>query len=155
MMSRTGSDSILTGVVQRYPEKTFYLSQVFNDTTNSYKLFWFLAILSLIRRTATRSLSLPGIFTEMAVIAWHPVCLYRLSLGRQDKLQEVVLQIKQESGLLPNAVPETVREFVEGSPNARKMLEFFNRARLHKADARDSYDGEEQPDDSVCLSLLL
>jgi len=127
MMSRTGSDSILTGVVQRYPEKTFYLSQVFNDTTNSYKLFWFLAILSLIRRTATRSLSLPGIFTEMAVIAWHPVCLYRLSLGRQDKLQEVVLQIKQESGLLPNAVPETVREFVEGSPNARKMLEFFNR----------------------------
>src|SRR5437660_3972580 len=97
--SATNQTLALAGVVLRYPEKTFYLGQVFNDTTNSYKLVWFLAILSLLKRSEECSLRLADIFTEMAVAAWHPVCLYRLSLGRQDKLQEVISEIKQKSAL--------------------------------------------------------
>ena len=56
-----GSDQLpasLAGVATRYPEKAFYLGQVFKDTTNSYKLVWFLAILSMLRRSeAARFLS--------------------------------------------------------------------------------------------------
>src|SRR5437868_467166 len=70
----------LAGIALRYPDKTFLLGQVFRDTTNSYKLVWFLAILSLLKRTNECSFSLTDIFTEMAVAAWHPVCLFRLSL---------------------------------------------------------------------------
>ncbi len=72
------------------PEKTQILGQVFDDTTNSYKLFWFLAILSVLKRGGGQSPKVADILTEMAVAAWHPVCLFRLSLGRQDKLQGVV-----------------------------------------------------------------
>src|SRR5438132_1055472 len=108
--------SAFAKVELRYPEKTFYLGQVFNDTTNSYKLVWFLAILSLLKRSQERSIRLPDLFTEMAVAAWHPVCLYRLSLGRQDKLQNVISQIKQRSALPPNATPEAIRKSVEASP---------------------------------------
>jgi hypothetical protein len=79
---------------RRYPEKTFYLGRVFSDTTNSYKLVWFLAVLAFAERTSQRSLRLNDILTEMAVLAWPPVCLYRLSLGRQDKLQEAVRTIR-------------------------------------------------------------
>ena len=64
--SATNQTLALAGVVLRYPEKTFYLGQVFNDTTNSYKLFWFLAILSLLKRSEERSFRLTDIFTEMA-----------------------------------------------------------------------------------------
>lgn len=46
---------------RRYPEKTFYLGHVFNDTTNSYKLAWFLAILALIERSTQQSLPLKDI----------------------------------------------------------------------------------------------
>jgi hypothetical protein len=114
----TNEPTGLEGVALRYPEKTFYLGQVFNDTTNSYKLLWFLAILSLIRRSEAHLLALVDVLTEMAVSAWPPVCLYRLSLGRQDKLQPVVQEIQQRSGLQPNAKLDLIRQFVGASAEA-------------------------------------
>ena len=77
-----GPSPALASVAIRYPEKTFFLGQVFNDTTNSYKLVWFLAFLALIKRSDENAFRIADIFTEMAIAAWHPVCLYRLSLGR-------------------------------------------------------------------------
>jgi threonine/homoserine/homoserine lactone efflux protein len=97
---------LLAAVAARYPEKTHYLGGVFNDTTNSYKLVWFLAILSLLRRGDRGSFRFAELFTEVAVTAWHSVCLYRLSFGRQDKLQDAVHDIMQSSGLAPNATPD-------------------------------------------------
>jgi hypothetical protein len=114
-------------VALRYPEKTFYLGQVFNDTTNSYKLLWFLAILSLIRRSEANAFSLVDVLTEMAVSAWHPVCLYRLSLGRQDKLQHAVQDIQQGSGLQPNAELDVVWRFLKTSVEAKAPLEYSRR----------------------------
>lgn len=117
----------LRGVASRYPEKTFFLGQVFKDTTNSYKLVWFLAILSLIKRNNEIAFPIARIFTEMAIAAWHPVCLYRLSLGRQDKLQDVILELQELSGLSPHATPDAIRKFVEGSSVALGKLEYFRR----------------------------
>jgi len=118
---------MLEALANRYPEKTFYLGQVFNDTTNSYKLVWFLAILSLLHRSENRAFPLASIFTEMATVAWHPVCLFRLSLGRQDRLQNAVQDIHRQSHLQPNATPESIRGFVEGSAEAGARLDFFKR----------------------------
>lgn len=108
-------DSLLAGVSAHYPEKTHYLGQVFNDTTNSYKLIWFLAILSLFRRTEAHTMPFADIFTEMAVLAWHPVCLYRLSLGRQDKLQDAIRDIQHQSQLPQNAAPDAIRNVLASS----------------------------------------
>jgi phage repressor protein C with HTH and peptisase S24 domain len=117
----------LAGVSIRYPEKTFYLGQVFKHTTNSYKLVWFLAILSLLRRTQADVLALVDILTEMAVVGWHPVCLFRLSLGCQDKLQHAILAIQGHATLAPNEQPDDVRSFVNGSPEAEARLACFKR----------------------------
>ena len=100
------SQQALAGIALRYPEKTFYLGQVFKDTTNSYKLFWFLSILSLLKRSEELSFRFVDIFTEMVVAAWHPVCLFRLSLGRQDKLQDVILEIQKKSDLHRTRLPK-------------------------------------------------
>ena len=120
-------EQALAGIALLYPEKTFYLGQVFRDTTNSYKLFWFLSILSLLKRSEELSFRLVDIFTEMVVAAWHPVCLFRLSLGRQDKLQEVILEFQTQSGLPPNTSSEAIRKFVSGSADALMKLEYFKR----------------------------
>jgi hypothetical protein len=114
-------------VALRYPEKTFYLGQVFKHTTNSYKLVWFIAILSLLRRARADVLALVDILTEMAVVGWHPVCLFRLSLGCQDKLQNAILAIQGDSRLAPNEQPDDVRSFVNGSPEAKARLACFRR----------------------------
>src|SRR2546426_672381 len=118
---------MLEGLSNRFPEKTFYLGQVFNDTTNSYKLVWFLAILSLLRRKNQGDLPLSEIFTEMAAVAWHPVCFFRLSFGRQDKLQEAIVEIREQSLLPVDTDPVAIRDFVEGSPDKQTRLEYFKR----------------------------
>lgn len=120
-------DGMLNPLSRRYPEKTFYLGQVFNDTTNSYKLVWFLAILSLMRRTGADTLALDDILAEMATVAWHPVCLFRLSLGSQDKLQKVILDVQGRSDLELNEAPDSVRDFLNSSPNAKTHLGWFGR----------------------------
>lgn len=125
--SETNQPPALAGLAFHYPEKTFFLGQVFQDTTNSYKLFWFLAILSLLNRNNDQTLRLADVFTEMAVAAWNPVCLFRLSLGRQDKLQNVILEIQQLSGLPPNSSPEAIRSFVKGSAATQAKLNYFKR----------------------------
>lgn len=117
----------LAAVAHRYPEKTLLLGQVFNDTTNSYKLIWFLGLLSLIRRSATCSFRLADIFAEATVFAWNPVCLYRLSLGKQDKLQDVIVSIQRASGLTPNARPEVIRDFIRSSDAAQASLDYLRR----------------------------
>jgi hypothetical protein len=118
---------MLEGLCNRYPEKTFYLAQVFSDTTNSYKLLWFLGLLSLLQRSRSESLPLSDILTEMATAAWHPVCLYRLTLGRQDRLQRAVLEIQAASRLPPDAKAAEVRKFVAASQSARTQLGDFRR----------------------------
>jgi phage repressor protein C with HTH and peptisase S24 domain len=118
---------MLDGLSSRYPEKTFYLGQVFNDRANSYKFVWFLAILSLLRRGMGDDLPLAKVLTEMAATAWHAVCFFRLSLGRQDKLQEAIQQIRQRSLLPFDALPEAIREFVAGSAQSQSGLEYFSR----------------------------
>jgi phage repressor protein C with HTH and peptisase S24 domain len=126
------NDSLLQHLAVRYPEKTFYLSQVFNDTTTSYKLPWFLGLLSLIQRLQCETLPLAGILTEMAVVGWHPVCLYRLTLGQQDKLQHAILEIQTASNLPPDANTEELRKFMAASPAARSQLESFRRYVPHR-----------------------
>lgn len=110
-----------------YPEKPDFLGQVFNDTTNSYKLVWFLALLALLRRRDGRALRFVDVFSEMVIVAWHPVCLFRLSLGRQDKLQDLILHIQQLSGLRANARPDSILSFVEGSAVVQAKLKYFRR----------------------------
>jgi hypothetical protein len=119
--------SALLGAALRYPEKTCYLGQVFRDTTNSYKLVWFLAILSLLKCSDERSFPLTAIFAEMVVAAWPPVCIFHLSLGRQDKLQDIIVEIQRTSELQPNAAPDAIREFVGNSTDVQKKLEYFKR----------------------------
>ena len=123
--SELNQGNVLSSLSIRFPEKTFYLGQVFQDTTNSYKLVWFLAILSLLKRSEERAFRIIDIFTEMAVIAWHPVCLYRLSLGRQDKLQNGIMEIKTQFQLPADAEPVAVRKFVETNSQISDRLAFL------------------------------
>ncbi|MBI4027030.1 MAG: hypothetical protein HY360_18745 [Verrucomicrobia bacterium] len=114
-------------VLPNHPEKTVYLGQVFDDRATSYKFFWFLAILSLAEKESANALRMADLFTEMAALAWHPVCLYRLSLGGQDTLQNAVREIQRTSTLEPDATSAEIRRFVEESVAARVKLNYFKR----------------------------
>ena len=72
-------------------QETRFLSAAFDDKATSYKLFWFRALLEVLkRRWDTEScgpIPVSELLGEMLTAAWHPVCLFRLSLGTTDRLQ--------------------------------------------------------------------
>ena len=116
---------MLYGLKDKFPERTYYLGQVFRNTTNSYKLLWFMAILSILKRTDQIEIKLEEIFIEMLSLAWHSVCFYRLSLGKQDKLQDVVLTIQDQSNLPLDASSTTIRESIGQGYKNNNILKFL------------------------------
>lgn len=72
------------------------LSRIFNDTTNSYKILFFRAVLLTIqRRQLNGQLRIPlrEISAKMLVSAWIITSYYRLSFGSSDQLSSLLEQL--------------------------------------------------------------
>ena len=74
---------------------THAFSQLFNNTTNSYKLVFFQALLNtLLERerwgTSEPIIALQELATEMLALAWYPHNFFRLSFGLQDQTGRVL-----------------------------------------------------------------
>ena len=65
------------------------LSKVFNETTNSYKFYWFLAILDRLQKTDDPRISMQDLSLQMLASVWYPLDYYKLSFGVQDKFKEI------------------------------------------------------------------
>ena len=79
------------------------LSQVFRNTTNSYKYLFTLALLKVIGRRAlgyrdSLVISLADLKVEMLTIAWYPHVLFRLSFGQQDMVADAIDSLPPISG---------------------------------------------------------
>lgn len=70
------------------------LNSVFENTTNSYKYYWWLSILKLIKTNGNEKIELENIVFEMLVFVWYPVNYYKISLGKQDQLTKYTREIK-------------------------------------------------------------
>lgn len=117
------NSSLLDGLGSRWPDKTRILGRVFDDTAASYKFFWFLGLLELLQNRDSGVLRQEEIIREMIAAAWAPVCFYRLSLGLQDKLQEVVKDLQKVSKLPNDAKPSQV---LKGLKEFRDLLPKIN-----------------------------
>lgn len=65
------------------------LSQIFDNTTNSYKYLFFMSILDIIKRRQFDTLSpisFKEIIVEMLANAWYPHNYFKLSFGTQDQI---------------------------------------------------------------------
>ena len=68
--------------------------RLFHNTTNSYKYFWFLAVLDLLKGREGGKLDFEEIFHNMVLRSWYPVVTYRLSFGKQDRLEPLIREIE-------------------------------------------------------------
>lgn len=62
------------------------LSACFQNTTTSYKFYWFLAILEHIKTGGTRIISIDELKSAMIAKIWYPTVYFKLSFGKQDRL---------------------------------------------------------------------
>ncbi len=77
------------------------LAQLFNNMSESYKIFWFRAIFKVIldRRT---SVSYGELINNMIIDAWYKVSEYKLNLGPSDNLERLILYVQDKLKLQSN-----------------------------------------------------
>ncbi|MBU1820590.1 MAG: hypothetical protein KKG00_03635, partial [Bacteroidetes bacterium] len=73
------------------------LSAVFQNTTNSYKFYWFLAILDQLQEEGER-LIIPqkDLALRMLATVWYPLDYFKLSFGAQDGFKQVASLISSK-----------------------------------------------------------
>jgi hypothetical protein len=95
-----------------YPGATSVIGLVFQDTDTTYKFFWFLSLLDKAKVTDLRTdlkVEIKELAREMIAQAWPCRRLFKLWFGHQDRLQRLVDQLAQNSGLADNARLDEVR----------------------------------------------
>lgn len=85
------------------------LGSCFREVMNSYKYYWFLAILDQALTTHTGIISLDHLLSSMISKVWYPSSYFQLSFGRLDRLGSVVKQISEEYGIPGDAKSKEVK----------------------------------------------
>ena len=92
-----------------------YLSQIFKNTTNCYKFFWFQSILRKLDGIHYR-FTYDELINEMIADAWYMVTEYHLRLGPlgiTDNLEEVVRYIHENYGFPSSEKREKLLKFLQ------------------------------------------
>lgn len=90
------------------------LSAVFQNTTNSYKFYWFLAILDSLQQDGEQLvISQKDLALRMLASVWYPLDYFKLSFGAQDGF-------KQVASLISSKVE------IDNRPNAPNLLKQIN-----------------------------
>lgn len=80
-----------------------HLAAGFDNVTNSYKFYWFLAILESVRETNSQFIPLNHLLAKMIASVWYPTNYFYLSFGKQDRLNQIALKLKEETKLAVDA----------------------------------------------------
>ena len=99
-----------------YSEKlnTTSLARIFDNKSESYKLFWFKAILHEVG-LGKSVIPFRELIERMIVDAWYMVSEYKLNLGPADNLEKTVLYISEKENFLPTEKEEVLLSYLHSS----------------------------------------
>jgi len=103
------------------------LAACFNNTSATYKFYWFLSLLQQIEKGDTFILK-TDLFAGMISHAWYTVNYFKVSFGVQDKLQQAIARISVTEGLTIDADRSSIFKHLTGTQNAITLrdLRYFN-----------------------------
>ena len=103
------------------------LAAIFNNTTTTYKYYWFLSILEQIE-IGKKEITKREIFEGMISQAWYTVNYFHISLGKQDKLQESVEDIRDIENIKINEDRSIIKSKLAQTDNSNtlNLLQHFD-----------------------------
>ena len=93
---------------------TTSLARLFDNKSESYKLFWFKAILHEVAKDRSE-IPFRELIERMIVDAWYMVSEYKLNLGPADTLEKTVLYIASKEDFLPTEKEEVLLSYLQSS----------------------------------------
>lgn len=104
------------------------LASVFNNTSASYKYYWFISILDLIVKEQKQKISLWEIVIGMIAEAWYPIHYFRLSFGKSDSLYNQIIELQEELNIpIDEKKKEIKRQILNNidTPKVKSLLRVF------------------------------
>jgi hypothetical protein len=92
------------------------LSTVFNNTSATYKFYWFLAILDAVE-AQKEHITKKELFVRMLTKAWFTVNYFHVSFGKQDKIQEAILRIIELENIEIDTDVNRIFDIISSSEN--------------------------------------
>ena len=101
------------------------LSAVFDNTTNAYKFYWFLAILDEIKETGRTEIDIEDLCKRMVSSVWYPLDFFKLSFGKSDGFKTIADTIRKHLNIDNSINAPSVLEQVEKINNlyASKVID--------------------------------
>lgn len=94
-----------------------YLSHLFDNMSECYKLFWFQAMITFISKGKS-IITYDELVNEMIADAWYMVSEYRLNLGPSDTLEALIHYIYNTSGMKTSEKKEILLDYLKNSDDA-------------------------------------
>ena len=101
------------------------IGKIFENTSATYKYFWFLSIMQIHAKTENLNINVWDIVTRMVANAWYPIHYFKLSFGKSDSLYGIVNQLHKGINIPIDAGVEAVIEGIKSyneSPFVKKLL---------------------------------
>ena len=98
------------------------LSACFNNTSATYKYYWFLSIIQSVEEDKTVILK-KELFARMISNAWYTVNYFHISFGKQDKLQRAIEFVKDYELLTIDAARNAIFHRLSATTNAQSLRE--------------------------------
>lgn len=86
------------------------LSRVFNNTTATYKFYWFQSLLQMHNEEGIYRMNVWDLVIRMVANAWFPIHYFHLSFGSMDSLHRIVTELQWMTDLSMDAKKEEVVE---------------------------------------------
>ena len=104
------------------------LSQVFDNTTATYKFYWFVGLLDILVRERKTKISFWEIIATMISESWYPIHYFKISFGKSDSLFEYSQKIQRDLQIPIDADKNKIRnQLLDNLEETKKYLRIFTK----------------------------
>lgn len=109
------------------------LAAVFNNTSATYKFYWFWAIIEAVE-SGERKIEKKDLFAKMLTLSWYTLNYFYISFGKQDAIQDAVHEIKELEDIKIDINPSKLHNQIRRSQNPKtsSILWHFDNNVPHK-----------------------
>lgn len=101
------------------------LTSVFGSTSATYKFYWLIALIELVEE-GNYEIPKKKIFSRMISNSWYTINYFRISFGKQDKLQIAVETIKKLEGITVDEKKYIIDYCLENSTNKKTINQLLH-----------------------------
>jgi len=104
----------------------FNINNVFGNTRNSYKYYWWWSIIEICKQKETLEIGFDEIILKIISKVWYPVNYFKLSFGKIDQCSKLVKEIKSNYNLEDNIKEQDLYRFLIQHRDSEFIMKITN-----------------------------